>query len=126
MLTLSIRYKLPEDDESEKIEFTLEDSDKKFYEASDDFRFASAVALFGMLLRNSDYSGTATLEMIEKLAADSMGEDPSGFRAEFVDLIRLLKRDPANNAIKKKLPAEYRDIIEKYLEKANGDSTESN
>ena len=124
MLTLSIRYKLPEDDESEKIEFTLEDSDKKFYEASDDFRFASAVALFGMLLRNSDYSGIATLEMIEKLAGDSMGEDPSGFRAEFVDLIRLLKRDPANNAIKKKLPAEYRDIVEKYLEKANGDSTE--
>ena len=75
MLTLAIRYKLPQADESEKIEFTLDDSDKKFYEATGDFRFAAAVASFGMTLRNSKYSGIATLESIEKIAVDSMGED---------------------------------------------------
>ena len=38
--------------------------------------------------------------------------------------LRDRSRDPANNAIKEKLPAKYRDIVEKYMEKANGDSTE--
>jgi len=36
--------------------------------------------------------------------------------------LRERSRDPANNAIKEKLPAKYRDIVEKYMEKANGES----
>ena len=39
--------------------------------------------------------------------------------------LRDRSRDPANNAIKEKLPAKYRDIVEKYMEKANGDETEN-
>ncbi len=35
--------------------------------------------------------------------------------------LRDRSRDPANNAIKEKLPAKYRDIVEKYMEKANGE-----
>lgn len=38
--------------------------------------------------------------------------------------LRDRSRDPANNAIKEKLPAKYRSIVEKYMEKANGDATE--
>ena len=34
--------------------------------------------------------------------------------------LRDRSRDPANNAIKEKLPAPYRGIVEKYMEKANG------
>lgn len=36
--------------------------------------------------------------------------------------LRDRSRDPANNAIKDKLPARYRDIVERYYEAANGDS----
>ncbi|MFK7768940.1 MAG: von Willebrand factor type A domain-containing protein [Mariniblastus sp.] len=93
MLTLAIRFKLPESNESDELEFTLDDSDSKFYEASGDFQFASAVASFGMLLRDSKYSGNATFDWVEEIAVNSMGEDPSGYRAEFVDLIRLLQNN---------------------------------
>lgn len=88
MLTLAIRYKDVETDEEDELEFSLSDSNKKFYEASNDFRFAASVASFGMLLRGSKYRGDADLNKVEKMASDSLGEDPSGYRAEFVDLIR--------------------------------------
>lgn len=38
--------------------------------------------------------------------------------------LRDRSRDPANNAIKDKLPAKYRDIVEKYMEKANGEDSQ--
>ena len=56
--------------------------------ASDDFRFAASVAGFGMLLRNSEYSGDANLQTLLKMASESVGDDQSGYRIEFVDLIR--------------------------------------
>ena len=56
--------------------------------ASDDFRFAASVAAFGMLLRGSAYAGEATFAQIEDIGAGAMGADASGYRAEFIDLVR--------------------------------------
>ena len=53
-----------------------------------DFRFASAVAAYGMILRNSVQKGDATYEMVSRIAGESLGQDDGGYRAEFLDLVR--------------------------------------
>ncbi len=60
LFTLKIRYKEPDGDKSAKLEFPITDNGEAFAKASDDFKFASAVASFGMLLRNSEFKGSAT------------------------------------------------------------------
>ena len=54
--------------------------------ASENLRFASAVAAFGMLLRDSAHKGTATFEMVDVLARSALSADNAGYRAEFVAL----------------------------------------
>jgi len=89
LLTLKLRYKQPTADASDLMsEFTLGDKDKTFSQASDDFRFAASVAAFGMILRESQYLGSATLARVEEYASGAMGDDVEGDRAEFLDLVR--------------------------------------
>ena len=96
LLTLAMRYKQPDSNTSKRIEFTLANEAKRFDKASEDFRFTASVAAYGMLLRSSEHAGNATSEMVEEIAAGSMGSDGNGYRAEFIDLVRkaksLLKR----------------------------------
>jgi Ca-activated chloride channel family protein len=61
-------------------------------EADSDFRFASSVAAFGMVLRDSPYKGGSTLKMAEKLASDARGEDEKGYRQEFIDMMKEAKK----------------------------------
>jgi len=58
---------------------------------SGDFQFASAVACFGMLLRESRYQGDATYDLAIELAAAGKGKDPNGRRGEFIQLVELAK-----------------------------------
>ena len=51
--------------------------------------FAAAVAQFGMLLRDSEFKGTATWSSVQALARQHRGEDADGYRAEFVRLVDL-------------------------------------
>ena len=87
LFTLYLRYKEPEGEESTKLKFVQKDSDKRFGQASADFRFASSVAAFGMLLRGSQYAGDLSWSAAEEFAAGSLGEDPGGYRNEFLELI---------------------------------------
>ncbi len=88
LLTVKVRYKEPDEDTSLLIDTPVQDAGRSFDEATGDFRFASSVAAFGMLLRNSPYSGDATFDMVLDIADDSRGADPEGYRDEFVDLVR--------------------------------------
>ena len=87
LLTVRLRYKLPEADESTRFDVPVVDAGLEFLELSDDTRFAASVAAFGMLLRRSSFSGSATLEGLSSWALESLGEDPGGWRAEFCDLV---------------------------------------
>ncbi len=88
LLALSLRYQLPQEQEIRWQEYAVRDSGKRFGEASPDFRFAAAVASFGIALRNSANFGTLSLKSVEEIAAAALGEDPGGRRAEFLDLVR--------------------------------------
>ena len=87
-LTLKIRYKPPDQSESRLLEFTHRGSPAGFADAAPDFRFASAVAAFGMILRDSPHRGTATLRRVLGWAQEAAGDDPHGYRTEFVRLAR--------------------------------------
>jgi Ca-activated chloride channel family protein len=89
LLTLKIRYKEPAGEVSSKVEFTLADTGAAFARATPDFKFAAAVAAFGMVLRDSPYKGTATLSDVEAWAKDGTGNDTGGYRQEFVELVEL-------------------------------------
>jgi Ca-activated chloride channel homolog len=88
LLTVKLRWKKPEGDASTLDEVPLVDRGGAFEQASTDLRFAGAVAAFGMVLRNSEYKGEATLPLVAKIAAGALGPDRGGYRAEFLDLVR--------------------------------------
>lgn len=91
LLTLRLRYKEPEQNESRLLEFAAKDSGVRFDQASTEFRFAASVAAFGMVLRDSSGRGSATLAAVEEYAAGTVGKDVNGHRAEFLDLVRRAK-----------------------------------
>ncbi len=88
LLTVKLRFKQPDSDTSRKIEFSLKNEAGSFENASDDFRFATSVAGFGMLLRDSEFKGDLTYEQILEWATDTQGKDEFGYRREFIDLVR--------------------------------------
>ena len=88
MMTVKLRYKKPDGDKSELLERTVTDSDAGFAKASPDFKFAVAVAEFGMLLRDSEHKGTGSLGTVLELAQEGKGADPNGYRAGFIELVR--------------------------------------
>jgi Ca-activated chloride channel family protein len=88
---VKIRYKLPDEDESRLIERAVTDADfiAELEELPADFRFASAVAGAGQLIRNDPYLGNFGYGDAIALANASRGEDPFGYRTEFVQLLRM-------------------------------------
>jgi len=88
LLTVKLRYKAPDGDKSQLIERAVTDPGTSYARASGDFKFAAAVAAFGMLLRDSEYRGTATCNGVIELASEGRGADESGYRAEFVSLVK--------------------------------------
>ena len=91
LMTIKLRYKQPDADKSSLIEQTLVDQGRPFAQASTDFRFAASVASFGMLLRHSPHRGNGTLDAVAEIAESALGPDKSGYRAEFVGLVRSAK-----------------------------------
>lgn len=88
LLTVKLRWKRPDGDTSTLLEVPLADRGPTCDAAPADLRFAAAVAAFGMILRDSDRKGAATLPLVAKIAAESLGRDEGGYRAEFLDLVR--------------------------------------
>jgi Ca-activated chloride channel family protein len=91
LLTLKIRYKAPDGDKSSKQEFPVTDNRQRFAKASEDFKFAAAVASFGMLLRDSQYKGDTTYAAVAEIADAAKGEDQLGYRKEFIEMVKRAK-----------------------------------
>ncbi|HVG94105.1 MAG TPA: VWA domain-containing protein [Planctomycetota bacterium] len=86
-LTVRVRWKEPTGTTSTKREFPFTDAGADYAKASADFRFAAAVAAFGLVVKQSPHRGTATLEAVAELATDGLASDPGGYRAEFAELV---------------------------------------
>ncbi|WP_175621649.1 vWA domain-containing protein [Chryseobacterium schmidteae] len=87
LATVKFRYKKPDGDTSSEIIQVVKNTNQSFSSLSDDFKFASSVAWFGLVLRNSALIKNKDLKEVEKLAKKGRGKDDEGYRAEFVRLI---------------------------------------
>lgn len=86
LFTLQIRYKNPGQSESNLVEYPVTGEQITPHPGSD-FQFASSVAVFGHLLRGSEHTGEATLAQAIQLAEGSLGEDPGGYRQDYLGLL---------------------------------------
>jgi len=89
LATVKLRYKAPDGETSTPLATTVRDDGG---EASANLRFAAAVAEFGMLLRNSEHKGTASFAQALELGRGATGDDPDGFRTEFIGLVEQAQR----------------------------------
>ena len=87
MAMLRVRYQLPEGGDSRLIERPIAGAVSG--KASDDLRFAAAVAAFSQQLKDGRYTGGFSLKDTEALARGARGEDRFGLRTEFVQLVEL-------------------------------------
>ncbi len=90
-LTIKLRYKKPDGMTSMLMERPVKGYINDFEDASSNLRFAAAVSEFGMILRNSEFKGSSTLEAAAKLARSARGEDEEGYRSELIRLIETAK-----------------------------------
>jgi len=92
MMTVKLRYKKPDGDKSTLMEVVVRDEGRSIDKSPKDFRFASSVASFGMILRKSEHKGSYTLAAVAELAESSIGDDPEGYRKEFVKLVKTARK----------------------------------
>jgi len=65
----------------------------KLSNTSDNYRFSVSVAMFGMLLRDSKYKGSGTMNDVIELAENARGKDKDGYRSEFIRLVKTQTND---------------------------------
>lgn len=97
ILHVKFRYKKPDGNTSLLIEHPVMNDITDVKNTSDNFRFAAAVAEFGMLLRNSEYKQNASFSSVLSMASAATGADKEGYRKEFISLVHkaggLAKKD---------------------------------
>ena len=86
LATIKFRYKDPGSESSRLQEVVVHNEVKELAEVSEDFRFASAVAEYGMLLRGSDFTQQSSFESLIERAKGARGADQEGYRMEFIRL----------------------------------------
>ncbi|MCB0596564.1 MAG: DUF3520 domain-containing protein, partial [Phaeodactylibacter sp.] len=91
LCTIKLRYKKPDSVKSQPIDYPVLDKGMELDKSSDNFRWAAAVAEFGLLLRDSEFKGNATYAHAAKLARSAQGKDPNGYRRELIDMIDTMK-----------------------------------
>jgi Ca-activated chloride channel family protein len=92
LLTVKFRYKKPDGDKSKLIVTSLKAKKAPvMQQANADFQFASAVALFGMKLKETEYAENLKTKKIIELAEAGRGSDKDGYRAEFIRLVKSME-----------------------------------
>ena len=91
LLTVKFRYKDPDGSESKLIEHVVKDGPGQ-RKNSNNFRFAAAVAQFGLVLMDSEHKSNGSLSKAIKLAEGAIGEDTNGYRKDFIQLAKETQR----------------------------------
>jgi Ca-activated chloride channel family protein len=87
-LTTKLQLRTPGNNAVQSVERVITDTGSSFAEARGDLKFAAAVAEFGMILRDSEYKGSATIQQVLEWAEEGKGADINGYRADFIELVR--------------------------------------
>ncbi len=101
LLTIKFRYKQPQSMQSKLSQTVVKDTPELFGKTSADFKFAAAVAEFGMLLRDSQYKQNSSYDEAISMAEKGKDNDKDGYRSEFIRLAKSAK------LIKKTVASQY-------------------
>lgn len=85
LMFVKVRYKRPDEDSSNLMEVSVKTNSQI---ASNNMRFASAVATFGMVLRNSTFKGGSNYKMIKTLATSGIENSNDTYKKEFLELVK--------------------------------------
>jgi Ca-activated chloride channel family protein len=88
---VQFRYKNPDSDDSQLLSLSIPDAQTSFVQASENMRFATTVAGFGLMLGDSDHKGTLTWDKLIEWANSAIGSDELGWRKEFVQWVEKAK-----------------------------------
>ncbi len=88
LMTVKLRYKQPDGSTSKLLEVPVPDQKIPLNNTSENYRFASAVAEFGMLIRNSAFKQGSGFKNVISLASNAIGKDTEGYRKEFIQLVQ--------------------------------------
>jgi Ca-activated chloride channel family protein len=91
LATIKFRYKKPEDAKSIEIVKIIANKWVDLKDTSSDFKFCSAVAWFGLTLRDSKLIPNKDFEAIKSLAKKGLSTDDAGYKAEFIRLVETAK-----------------------------------
>ncbi|QLC67813.1 von Willebrand factor type A domain-containing protein [Flavobacterium sp. LPB0248] len=92
LATIKFRYKKPDGEKSIEMVQVIENKSVPLEKASDDMKFSSAVAWFGLKLRDSKLIADKSSEEIVKLAKQGNSNDEEGYKAEFIRLVETSKQ----------------------------------
>lgn len=98
VMTVKFRYKDPNSEVSKLESVTVDDKPVSATKTSDDFRFAAAVAEYGLLLRDSQFKQNAKFDQLITMAKTAKGKDDEGYRAEFIRLAESTKNMMKENS----------------------------
>ncbi len=85
---VKMRYKHPEEDESKRVDIYV--TNEAYVEKPDsEFLFATAVAEYALLLKDSEYKGYADFDSLIERARENRGADDDGYRSQFVQLAEI-------------------------------------
>ena len=87
-LTVKLRYKLPKENKSAKIEVPFVGNYVPLDDASEDFRFAAGVAAAGLMLRGDLAAIDLSYREVVEWTSAAVGADANGYRREFIDLLK--------------------------------------
>ena len=87
IMTVKLRYKLPDGDQSIPMETAVYDKVRDLADSSWRYRWSSAVVGYGMLLQDSEFKHKLTWSMVRKLAEGSINDDKYGYQKEFLNLL---------------------------------------
>lgn len=89
LLTVKLRYKKPREDSSALLSAVVSNSSKSFISSSENLRFASAVAGFALLLKDSKYKGKLNVADVSMWMKGASERDPEGYRSDCLKLVGL-------------------------------------
>ena len=92
LATVKFRYKNPDGQTSKEMVHLIKDNTLGILAASDNLRFSASVAMFGMLLKDSQYKGSAAYSQVVALAESARSSDKEGYRAEYIRLVKSVQQ----------------------------------
>ena len=87
LATIKFRYKKPDGEKSTEMVETIKNETILLAKTSDDFKFSSSVAWFGLKLRDSKLINNKSIAAIKNLAKQGKSNDSEGYRSEFIRLV---------------------------------------